>query len=221
MLRPSVLVAAAALGTAAIIALRAGQGDQAPPQVFGQLADDPTADTNTNTNTPGILDTMVSTVQNYTTSISTALQDPNVRAFLQLIRTGEGTTGPNGYRTLFGGGLFEGFADHPRQLITRNGITSSAAGAYQFLSGTWDEMRTQYGLPDFSPSSQDLACIGLIKRRNALADVIAGRFSTAIMKCNKEWASLPGSPYGQPTLSLARARDVLASAGGISVEALA
>ena len=59
-----------------------------------------------------------------------------------------------------------------------------------------------------------MAAVALIKRRGALADVIAGRFDSAIAKCNKEWASLPGSPYGQPTLTLDRAHAVLAMAGG-------
>jgi len=38
--------------------------------------------------------------------------------------------------------------------------------------------------------------------------VKAGRFDAAVAKCAKEWASLPGSPYGQPvkTLDQARAR---------------
>jgi lysozyme len=152
-------------------------------------------------------------VKNTFTSVPDAVADPNVQAFLTLIRTGEGTLGPTGYSKLFGGALFTGFADHPRQSVTRSGITSTAAGAYQFLSQTWDEMASQYGLPDFSPASQDIAAVGLIKRRGALADVIAGRFRAAIDKCNKEWASLPGSPYGQPTLTYSRAQSVLLAAG--------
>ncbi|MYM96239.1 glycoside hydrolase family protein [Rugamonas sp. FT81W] len=130
-----------------------------------------------------------------------------------MIRTGEGTTGPNGYRTMFGGGLFTGYADHPRRAVTRGSLTSTAAGAYQFLSKTWDEMAAKYALSDFSPSSQDIAAVGLIKRRGALSDVLAGRFRAAIDKCNLEWASLPGSPYGQPTLTYDRAQAVLVAAG--------
>jgi hypothetical protein len=30
-----------------------------------------------------------------------------------------------------------------------------------------------------------------------------GDWTTALERCNREWASLPGSPYGQPTKSLA------------------
>lgn len=88
----------------------------------------------------------------------------NLRAFLYLIRYCEGTAGENGYRTQFGGGLFDSFDDHPRQAITRKlggkDLTSTAAGAYQFLSRTWDECAKALSLPDFSPESQDRACGG-------------------------------------------------------------
>lgn len=130
------------------------------------------------------------------------LGNENCRAFLALIRRCEGAN----YNTLFGGGTFSGWADHPRQKITRplggRAITSSAAGAYQFLARTWDDCKAATGLPDFSPASQDLGALWLINRREALQDVVAGNWRAAIGKCNKEWASLPGSPYGQPTRSM-------------------
>lgn len=143
------------------------------------------------------------------------LADNNVKAFLQVIRKGEGTSGVNGYRTLFGGTLFTSFADHPRIYIKRGSLTSSAAGAYQFLAKTWDETAALMGLRDFSPASQDLAALGRIAIRGALDDVLAGRFETAIKKTAKEWASLPFSPYGQPTQSLEGARLVYVQNGGI------
>jgi len=158
----------------------------------------------------GILDTVTGYVNDLGTDEMTALQDTNVQAFLMMIRTGEGTANGNGYRTLFGGGLFNGFADHPRISVTKSGYTSTAAGAYQIIVGTWDSL----GLPDFSPANQDIAAVRLIKRRGALNDVIAGRLALAIAKCNKEWASLPGSPYGQPTITMAKAEQVFAQWGG-------
>lgn len=145
----------------------------------------------------------------------------NLRAFLAVIRHCEGTAGPDGYRTLFGGELFDSFADHPRRQITRalkgRPITSTAAGAYQFLARTWDECRRALNLPDFSPESQDLAAVFLIRRRGALADVEAGRIEAALRKCNREWASLPGAPYGQPTKPLAECLAVYHRAGGAFV----
>lgn len=161
-----------------------------------------------------VWDTVQSEVANMMSSVDSALQDRNVQAFLTLIRTGEGTADPLGYSRLFGGRQFAGFADHPRQRIPFGSTYSTAAGAYQILARTWDEIAAQYSLPDFSPASQDRAAVGLIKRRGALGDVLAGRFESAIAKCNREWASLPGSPYGQPTLTLAAAQTVLQQQGG-------
>lgn len=142
----------------------------------------------------------------------------NLEAFLAVIRHCEGASGENGYRMLFGGELFDTFADHPRRKITKplggKSITSTAAGAYQFLATTWDECRKALDLRDFSPQSQDKAAEWLIRRRGALDDVHAGRIKEALTKCAKEWASLPGSPYGQPTKSLAECLAVYHRSGG-------
>ena len=157
-----------------------------------------------------------------------ALQDANVQAFLRMLRHGEGTAGDDGYRVMFGGshlvgldgqpGTADDFADHPRRAITRKlggtPITSTAAGAYQFLSKTWDGLVKQYGFADFSPMNQDLGAVALIVGRKALDDVKAGRFEDAVRKCNREWASLPGSPYGQPVVTMARARQEYEAHGG-------
>ena len=146
------------------------------------------------------------------------LADGNVQAFLRMIRVGEGTADELGYRRHFGGALFDSFSDHPRRPVTERlggkPITSTAAGAYQFLAGTWAECARALGLADFSPRSQDLAAVFLVARRKAIDDVLAGRVEAAIAKCAREWASLPGSPYGQPTKTLAEALRLYADYGG-------
>ncbi|WP_236901475.1 glycoside hydrolase family 104 protein [Cupriavidus necator] len=143
----------------------------------------------------------------------------NRAAFLMMIRTAEGTAGANGYRTLFGGGLFESFADHPRQVVTAlsNGkpISSSAAGAYQFLRRTWDTLAARLGLSDFTPASQDAAALELIREAGALGDVDAGRFALAVRKVRKIWASMPGAGYGQPEVALNRLQAAYEAAGGV------
>jgi muramidase (phage lysozyme) len=177
---------------------------------------------------PGVLEDAVEAVDEITGGVMKlsamgrvsrgVLSDRNVQAFLRVIRRGEGTADDGGFRRLFGGGTFASFADHPRTLVTKSGYKSTAAGAYQFLSSTWDETARIMGLPDFSPANQDLGAVGRIAARGALADVIAGRLEEAIKKCAKEWASLPFSPYGQPVISMATARGVFANAGGYEVE---
>lgn len=136
------------------------------------------------------------------TQYADLLSNRNVKAFLALIKYTEGA----GYQTLFGGERFTSFDDHPRRKITKTlggkPITSTAAGAYQFLTRTWDECAVAVGLLDFSPLSQDQAALYLIDRRRALNAIIEGDWKTALERCNREWASLPGSPYGQPTKSL-------------------
>jgi muramidase (phage lysozyme) len=142
------------------------------------------------------------------------LDDTNVKSFLAVIRAGEGTSDSGGYSRHYGGTSFDSFADHPRIAITAGRWTSTAAGAYQFLSRTWDECAAALDLADFGPKNQDLAALFLIDRRKALEDVLAGRIEQAITKCNREWASLPGSPYGQPVRTMEQALATYRAHGG-------
>jgi muramidase (phage lysozyme) len=162
------------------------------------------------------VDSVVSDVVDMTATESEEVQDQNTKAFLWTIRISEGTAGADGYRMLVGGSLFDSYADHPRVLIDlpNLGIKSSAAGAYQILRRTWDGVAGKLGLTDFSPESQDAAAIALIKQRGGWADMRAGRFASAIDKCRKEWASLPGAGYGQRENTLARLQSVYTTAGG-------
>jgi muramidase (phage lysozyme) len=129
----------------------------------------------------------------------------NLVAFLDTIAYSEGTDKPGqptndrGYDVLVGGALFTGYADHPRKLITlpRLGIKSTAAGRYQILARYYDHYRAQLKLPDFSPRSQDLIAIQLIRECKALDDIDTGRITVALDKCRSRWASLPGAGYGQ------------------------
>lgn len=140
----------------------------------------------------------------------------NLRAFLITIQYAEGTFGKDGYNKLYGGDLFQDLSKHPNTPTKKWGITSTAAGAYQILSKTWNEIQPKLGLPDFSAVSQDKAAIELIRRRKALDDVYAGRFAQAIAKCRKEWASLPGAGYGQNEKDAKNLLAVYKVAGGIT-----
>jgi len=141
-------------------------------------------------------------------------QYKNLKAFLIMIQYSEGTFGKDGYRKLYGGGFFNDLSKHPNTRVTKWGITSTAAGAYQILNKTWNEIQAKLKLPDFSPLSQDKAAIELIRRRKALEDVMAGRFTQAIEKCKKEWASLPGAGYGQNEKNVKSLLAVYKIAGG-------
>lgn len=162
------------------------------------------------------------------TSTNPATDNANLAAFLDMIAFSEGTSGPDGYRYMFGypqnpDRLMTSFADHPRQYFTfyvgSTAYKTSAAGRYQFLASTWDDLKRKLNLPDFGPASQDAAAIELIRQRGALQDVKAGRVSTAITKCAKTWASLPGAGYGQPERKLSALLTQYAAAGGSTLEA--
>lgn len=125
--------------------------------------------------------------------------DPQVKALLDTIAKAEGAN----YNTLFGGGTFSDFSQHPNQRITRKlggkDITSTAAGRYQILKRTNDAVEAQTGITGFDQRAQDLKGIYLAKQRGMLDPLFKGDIAGAFTKGNREWASLPGSPYGQPT----------------------
>lgn len=125
------------------------------------------------------------------------------RAFLDTIAYAEGTD--DSYNISFSYAQFGSFKDHPRRIYCSSGYCSDAAGRYQFLSTTWDSVRRDLNLRDFSPKSQDLGALYLIKARG-VKDVSSlqtySQFANAIYLCNTEWASLPGSPYGQPRVPM-------------------
>lgn len=149
----------------------------------------------------------------------------NLVAFLDTLAYSEGTDKPGqptkdrGYDVLVGGGLFTGYADHPRKLIDlpRLGIKSTAAGRYQILARYFDVYKAQLKLPDFSPHSQDLIAIQLIRECKALDDIDAGRIADALGKCKSRWASLPGAGYGQHEHKLDTLIAVFKRRGGIVV----
>lgn len=142
----------------------------------------------------------------------------NALAWLDLIAWCEGTstsphTRDDGYDILVTGSPASAYprsildySRHPNILVTVNaqkGLRSTAFGRYQFLYSTWDEGVRRYGFKGrIIPEAQDLMALKKTAERGALAAVHAGRFAEAIRKCNKEWASFHGSPYGQRTHSL-------------------
>ena len=134
-----------------------------------------------------------------TQSIPKASEEPSSEAWQKLskvIRFGEGTTGDAGYNTQFTGTKFTDMSKHPRQLRSGGGYTSDAAGAYQFLSTTWDGAKKALGLTDFSPANQEKAGRYLTQQRGVNPDQVfktKEEFKTAMDKLAPEWASLPYS----------------------------
>lgn len=164
-------------------------------------------------------------------------EQDNLQAFLYMIRFAEGTTGSIGYQRQWPNRQFDitsekiknvygkevdnialSFKDHPREVRRANGIPSSAAGAYQFLTDTWDECKTALGLTDFGPANQDKACIFLLARNNSIDLIKQGRFYEALDRNKKTWASLPGANYkNQPMKQASTLLAEFKKAGGKAV----
>ena len=115
------------------------------------------------------------------------------------IRYAEGTSGDAGYTTMFTHARFSDLSRHPRQLQSGGGHTSDAAGAYQFLSTTWDGAKNALDLKDFSPASQEAAGEWLAQRRGVDTSKVytnKADFTQAIDRLAPEWAGLPTAATG-------------------------
>jgi lysozyme len=166
------------------------------------------------------------------TAYDDALADANVRAFLYLLRNTEHTrsdaaTG-RAYSTFYGGAQFKNLADHPVLTGEMRGVqlpakmcvaagfadgicVSTAAGAYQFIVPTWNNMRgISPRLPDFSPASQDVAAVRLLRKIGALEPLQMGNLDAALRKASSQWASLPYSTAQQNPKSLQTAVSLFA-----------
>lgn len=125
----------------------------------------------------------------------------NIAAFLDMLSFSEGTNrfgNDDGYNVIVGGSTFDNYSDHPRKLVKLNAtLSSTAAGRYQILARYWDTYKRQLSLADFSPESQDLYALQVIKERCAIKPIEDGDIVTAIKRCSNIWASLPGAGYGQ------------------------
>jgi len=146
-----------------------------------------------------------------------AKQNPGLFGGLkQAISGAEGTIlgGKPGYNVMFGGGRFSDLSRHPDRVVRTPNYSSAAAGAYQFMPGTWGEVKSKLGLTDFGPQSQDLGMLQKVRQRlmpiGGLAALTkAGTLTPEIQAAlAPEWASFPtqsgSSHYGQPVKKAAQ-----------------
>ena len=141
--------------------------------------------------------------------------EARIRGFMRMLRIGEGTKDEGGYTRIVGGSSFDDhgkdFSDHPHVYYAPR--DSYAAGAYQITLKNWNEnplkswrennskwlaYKKKYNLESFSKKAQDAyGAFLIINKKNAFDEIKNGEVKAAIIKCGKEWASLPGAGYGQ------------------------
>ena len=119
-----------------------------------------------------------------------SIDDPNARALLNAIAEAEGTSKyqNQGYNTQFTGTQFNDLSKHPEQIRSSNGLSSDAAGRYQFLSTTWKSVMGGA----MTPSRQDEAALKLTSGRGV--NIKNGLSLNEIYKLGGEWASIEGGP---------------------------
>lgn len=157
---------------------------------------------------------------------------PNRKAFLDMLAVSESTstspatqndgydvivTGIDGKPEIFTDYSQHPFANRPSKVINRQGLTSSAAGRYQFMRAHWLHYKALLHLQDFGPAAQDLWAMQLIRERSALPLIDGGQFDLAVARVRNLWASLPGAGYNQPEHNIEKLRDAYLAAGGTIV----
>lgn len=125
-----------------------------------------------------------------------------IASFLDMLAESEGTeaVGDHGYNCLVGSTprkpiLFHDYSTHPG--ILNKQFNSSAAGRYQLIYPTWRLLGKLVHKSDFSPDTQDLMCVELLREKGAIDYIEKGDITTAIHRIAHVWASLPGADYGQ------------------------
>lgn len=163
-----------------------------------------------------IYSVIMATVNSIIAPLFPAVDDKKVMAFLRLIRWAEGTDKRiNPYAVVYAYEFtITDFSDHPfysshqwkggklsaSMCINagqKPGCVSTAAGAYQFIRTTWQNLKKRGNLPDFGNRSQDRAAIMLLKDCNSYNHILTGNIKQAILNAGNTWASLPGNTYGQ------------------------
>lgn len=158
--------------------------------------------------------------------LESALLNPNVQAFLTVIRTTEGTNYHDGANFIFGSREDNDLrnpdlSDHPGTKYAKHytdnaghNIITTAAGSFQFIQSTWKGLKDKLGLPDFSEHSQQLGAVELLSEKNCLQRIMDGDFNYALKQAATIWASLPGAGANQPERTLADVTHYYEQAGG-------
>lgn len=191
-----ILGVAALFGAGLLLLLRSGSASAA-------IAENPPVPTPSDNSLPDDMNTQ---------------SDANLIAFLAVIRKLE--PGVEQYRSLVGGGSFTDFSDHPANKgwpgIIVGGRKTTAAGAYQIVRTTWNDIGGVSRFGSFDPAAQDAAAIYLIRNRhpNAYMLIESGQIEPALYALRNEWESFDKLLQGNYPYTVADAKESFAAAGG-------
>ncbi|NWK78083.1 paar repeat-containing protein [Aquitalea sp. LB_tupeE] len=124
------------------------------------------------------------------------MKNVNIKAFLGMIVWAEG----GGYDFMYGAikgkkndkWRFTDYSTHPGPGRDHH---TTAAGAYQITKGTWEDHGIKMmGLSDFSPHTQDLIAVDVLRRMKATDALVNSNFLGAMQRASYPWASLEQGP---------------------------
>jgi muramidase (phage lysozyme) len=145
--------------------------------------------------------------------IRAASANPQVAAFLRVIRQGETNQSDDAYSEINGGSHFVA----PPWVHPYAGLSAPpgrAAGAFQDIPHTWARLSALIGAPDagegdFSPARQERGNVAdIMGHAGALEAIVAGDVALAISILPNEWTSLK-------TMALSTAEAVFQQFGGV------
>lgn len=151
------------------------------------------------------------------------LENKNMQAFLKAIAEAEG----GGYDFKYGAvkgkkddpWRFTDYSTHPGPGV---GGRTTAAGMYQENVDTWREMGSNMGLSDFTPETQDLIAVEILRVLKVADNVTSGDLNAALDEASHRWSALPqgkdkaGRYPKQPSVSFDKFEADYKRFGGIS-----
>lgn len=123
------------------------------------------------------------------------LANPNVAAYLKAIAASEG----GGYDFKYG--AVKGKKNDPWRFTDTSthpgagfGGRTTAAGMYQITVDTWRQFGGKMGLTDFTPNTQDLIAVDMLRTIGVIDKIKVGDVAGAMPKAALKWAALPEGP---------------------------
>jgi muramidase (phage lysozyme) len=150
------------------------------------------------------------------------LKNQNIQAFLKAIVDAEG----GGYDFKYGAvkgkrndpWRFNDYSTHPGPGV--GGVTT-AAGKYQINRATWqDHAEHRMGLTDFTPETQDLIAVSMLRGLGVIENIKGGDIEGALSQASKQWAALPmgrgqAGRHNQPYVGFEHFEATYKAAGGV------